>query len=280
MANHEDALACQTARLTGQTGSARQFGSAKGAARAAGQHLSRVAAHRRPVWRWLLVGLLAAFSLGVTAVYVVTVTVALRQHHWAGALDASRDAVPAAVGWAALLIIFSSRGAAAPDQFPAVAEHALTERQKQAALATDSARQAEQRVQRLAASLTKLSAAAAEDARNQQLARQIGDAAARLDLAMQWLIEARAALAASQPDMAKAGSTQPDHLRGPGSRAGRVALLARSAGRPDPPAAHDGDAEDLLGGVCSGACRDDVRVGLVQVAQPDAAGRDCDVVGG
>ena len=225
MANHEDALACQTARLTGQTGRAGQFGSAKGAALAAGHHLSRVAARRRPLWRWLLVGLLGIFSLGVTAVYIATVTIDVRQHHWAAALGASRDAVPAAVGWAALLIIFSGRGTAMPDQLPTADEHAVTEKQKRAALARDSVRRAEQRVSRLAAKLTELSAVAAEEAQNQQVARQISNTAARLDLAMQWLIGARAALTASQSDLAKASGSQPNHHHGASPPAGRVALL-------------------------------------------------------
>jgi small-conductance mechanosensitive channel len=177
----------------------------------------------------LLVGLLGVFSLGVTAAYVATVTMDLRQHHWAGALDASRGAVPAAVGWAALLILFFGRNATMADQLPAADEQAATQKQKQAALARDSERRAEQRVQRLAARLTELSAVAAQDAQNQQLARQIGDTAARLDLASQWLIGARAALAASQPDVTKATGAQPSHVREPGPSAGRVALL------PDPP---------------------------------------------
>jgi hypothetical protein len=233
VANHHDAVACRTARpstpirsgrQTRQTAPAGQRGSAKGAARAAGQQLSQVAARRRPLWRWLLVGLLCAFSLAVTAVYLATVITDIRQRHWAGAFDASRDAVPAAVGWAALLILFSCRRAIGAD------EQAATGRHLQAATARDSVRRAELRVERLAAILTELSAMAARDAHDRQLARQIGDTAARLDLARQWLIGARAALAASQPDAATASGTQVSHLHGTGPPAGRAALLARSAG--------------------------------------------------
>ena len=232
VANHHDAVACQAARprtptrpgrQTRQTAPAGQRGSANGAARVAGQHLSRVAARRRPLGRWLLVGLLCVFSLAVTAVYVATVIIDVRQHHWAGAFDASRDAVPAAVGWSALLILFSCRGAMAAD------EQAAAERHLQAASARDSVSRAEQRVERLGAILTELSAKAAQDAHDRQLARQIGDTAARLNLARQWLIGARAALAASQPGAAKASGTQPGQLRGTAPPAGRVALLARSA---------------------------------------------------
>jgi len=178
---------------------------------------------RRPLWRWLLVGLLCVFSLAVTAVYVATVIMDIRQRHWAGAFDASRDAVPAAVGWAALLILFSGRGTMAAD------ERAAAERHMQVALTTDSVRRAEQRVERLAAILRELSAMAAQGAHDRQLARQIGNTAARLDLARQWLIGARAALAASQSDTAKGSGTQPNNLRGTGPPASRAALLARSA---------------------------------------------------
>jgi hypothetical protein len=246
--------------------------------------LSRVAARRRPFWRWLFVVLLGAFSLGVTAVYVATLTTDVRQHHWAGALDASKDAVPAAVGWAALLIVFFARAAAVADQASAAEDHAVAERQRQAALARDSVRRAEQRVQRLAARLAELGALAGQDGQNRQLDRQIGATAARLDLARQWLAGTRAAAAASQPDLEKATGTQPGHVRGPRPPASRVALLpyppAAAPSGKAAPAQHDRHAKDLLGGVCGGARRDDIRVRLVQVAQRNAAGRHCDVVCG
>ena len=240
MAIHDDVVACQatrtarpaspaspisSARPTGQAGPAGQFASAKGTALAAGQHLSRVAAGRRPFWRSLLVVLLGVFSLGVTAVYVATLTTDFRQHHWAGALDASRDAVPAAVGWAALLLIFFARAAAAADEASAAEDHAVTERQRQAALARDSVRRAEQRVQRLAARLAELSALAGQGGQNRQLDRQIGATAARLDLARQWAVGARAALAATQPELRKGNGMQSSYVRGPSPSSSRVALL-------------------------------------------------------
>jgi hypothetical protein len=191
--------------------------------------MSRVAARRRPFWRPLLVVLLGVFSLGVTAVYVATLTTDVRQHHWAGVLDASRDAVPAAVGWAALLIIFFARAAAAADQASAAEDHAVTERQRQAALARDSVRRAEQRVQRLTARLAELSALAGKDGQNRHLDRQIGATAARLDLASQWAVGARAALAATQPDLTQATRAQSSHVRRPRPPANRVALLPAPA---------------------------------------------------
>ncbi len=199
--------------------------------------MSQVATRRRPFWRWLPVGFLLAFSLGVTTVYVATVAADVRQHHWAGTLDASRDAVPAAVGWAALLIIFFARAAAVAEQSPTADDRAAAEKQKQAALASESVRLAEQRVQRLSARLAELRATAAREGQDEQggqLARQIGATAARLDLARQWLIGARAALAASQPDVPRASGTQPHHIREPVPPAGRVALLIDRQGRPPP----------------------------------------------
>jgi len=191
--------------------------------------MSRVAARRRPFWRPLLVVLLGVFSLGVTAVYVATLTMDVRQHHWAGVLDASRDAVPAAVGWAALLIIFFARAAAAADQASAAEDHAVIERQRHEALARDSVRRAEQRVQRLTARLAELSALAGQDGQNRQVDRQIGATAARLDLASQWAVGARAALAATQPDLTQATGTQSSHVGRPRPPANRVALLPAPA---------------------------------------------------
>ena len=265
--------------------------------------MSGVAAGRRPFWRSLLVVLLGVFSLGVTIVYVATLTTDFRQHHWAGALDASRDAVPAAVGWAALLLIFFARAAAAADQASAAEDHAVTERQRQAALARDSVRRAEQRVERLAAKLAELSALAGhggqcgQGGQNRQLDRQIGATAARLELARQWAVGARAALAATQPELKEATGTQSSRARGPRPPSSRVALLPVPAllvrfGLDGPPRAgqaksgkaafaeDDRDAQYLLGGVYGGARGDGIRVRLVQVAQRNAAGRDCDVVCG
>ncbi len=163
------------------------------------------------------------FSLGVTAVYIATVAGDIQQHHWAAALDASRAAVPAAVGWAALLIVFFASGTRAAEQSRA-AEHAAAERQSRAARARDSVRQAEKRVQSLAASLAVLSALAARADQNRQLAREIGDTIARLDQADQWLVCARAALDACQRHVAETARTPASGSGAePGATARRVA---------------------------------------------------------
>jgi hypothetical protein len=208
--NHAIIRPTPTSALTGTAGLA-------GAAGLAARHRpAQTATRRPPQWRWLLVGLLVLLSIGITIVYVATVTADIRMHHWAGALDASRDAVPAAVGWAALLIVFCARGGPAAEQSPGADELEITQRQ-QAADAQTSVLRAEQRVERLAADLADLSAAAAQASQNPQLARQISATAARLEQAEQWLIGARAVLAASRRDAAL--PARPDGFARPGRAA-------------------------------------------------------------
>jgi hypothetical protein len=214
---------------SGNHAAARRAPTLTGSARLAGKaslttqpHLSGAEAYRRTSWRWLVIGALLLLCVGITIVYVATVTADVRLHHWASALDASRDAVPAAVGWAALLIVFFARGGPA-EQLRATDEPMLTERKKQTADAQDSVLRAEQRVDWLAARLAELSTIAAQASQNQQLARQIGATAARLEQAEQWLIGARAALVASQRDTAKTARSQPDQRPSPRTTTGRVA---------------------------------------------------------
>jgi hypothetical protein len=213
-----------------------------------GQRLSGAGSRRRCWWRWLLVGLLLIFSLLVTALYLATLTADLTQHHWGGALDASRDAVPAVVGWVALLIIFFGRGMTTAGRLLPADQRALREQQARAERNEDSLRRAEQRVRDLTASLSALFAclsdaadpqrgAAAGPPSSPQLARQVAETTARLDQARQWLASARAALAASQDDVADA-TAEPateiatsglaDPVERPGSSEGRVAWLRRS----------------------------------------------------
>jgi hypothetical protein len=203
----------------------------------AGQRLSAARSHRRSWLRWTLVGLLLIFSLLVTGLYVASLTTDLLQHRWGGALDASRDAVPALVGWAALLIIFFGPGTTAADQLMSADQRAAREKRARAERNEDSLRRAEQRVQDLTASLAALfsrlgdaagpqRSAAAGPPPSPQLARQLAETTARLDQARQWLASARAARAAGEPDIADAlepVSGFGDHVERPPSSEGRVA---------------------------------------------------------
>jgi hypothetical protein len=167
----------------------------------------------------LLVGLLLIFSLLITALCLTTLTADLLQHRWGGALDDSRDAVPAAVGWAALLIIFFGRGMGPAERLLSADRRAMRAQQTRASKDADSVRRAEQRVRDLTARLSALTAgpgaAAGPDdaaeaqhgaltapASSPQLARQVAETVARLDQARQWLASAHAALASSQQDVA------------------------------------------------------------------------------
>jgi len=180
---------------------------------AADQQLSEAGSRRRPWWRWLLVGLLLIFSLLITALYLTTLTADLLQHRWGEALDASRGAVPAAVGWAALLIIFFGRGLTPARRLLSADQRVMRERQRRASRDADSVRRAEQRVRDLTARLAALTAGTGDAAEPQQLAalgpgsspqpgRQVAETVARLDQARQWLASAHAALATSQQDVA------------------------------------------------------------------------------
>jgi len=180
---------------------------------ASDQRLSEAGSRRRPWWRWLLVGLLLIFSLLITALYLTTLTADLLQHRWGEALLASRDAVPAAVGWAALLIIFFGRGLNPAERLLSADQRAMREGHRRASTDADSVRRAEQRVRDLTARLAALTAGAGDAARPQQMAarrpgsspqlgRQVAETVARLDQARQWLASAHAALAVSQQDVA------------------------------------------------------------------------------
>jgi len=129
------------------------------------------ASRRRPWWKWLLIGLLLLCSLAVTILYLAALITDISRHHWAGALDDSRDAVPAVVGWAALVIVFFTGGTAAAERMLSVDNYALGEKEKRSARDQDCVATAEERVQVLTAKLDGLTAAR-QDAARQDPARQ------------------------------------------------------------------------------------------------------------
>ena len=198
-------------------------------------HRTRLAvSRRRPWWKWLLIGLLLAFSLTTTGLFAGTLINDISQHHWADALDASRDAVPAAVGWAALLLLFFPRSGMASERLLSADDHALTERLRQAARDQASMDNAMQKMQRLTAKLARLTAAREDastpggpapqgagapadegvtyldpgaiylDASHGDLDRELAETTARLEQARQWLASARDAAAISQRAVAEA----------------------------------------------------------------------------
>jgi len=120
---------------------------------------------RRIWWHWVLIGLLVAVSAGLTAVFVVTLATDLLQRHWAQAVDTTREAVPAAVGWGVLFMIFFIGGATGKTRKPPadhddVAAAGLPDAatQLRAVAEDDAVRQAEECVRSLTARLRMLAA--------------------------------------------------------------------------------------------------------------------------
>lgn len=201
---------------------------ADGPARFGGGRVSRVRAAagrgERPWWKWLVIGLLLTFSIVVTALFVAAMTGALVQHHWAQAMDTSRDAVPAAVGWGALLIVLFAGGHSTSGLLSDDSQ-AVSEKLRRAARDEDSVRRAGQRVQKLTDRLAVLTA---EHGPGRHAARHVPVTTARLDQARQWLESAQAAHAVSQAEAAAARDELaqddiPDPAPRHGPTAGRVA---------------------------------------------------------
>jgi hypothetical protein len=212
---------------------------------------------RRPWWRWVLIGLLLAFSLTTTGLYAASLIRDFAQHHWGAALDASRDAVPAAVGWAALMLLFFPRGNAASERLLSADDRALTESLERAARDQASMDSAQHKVERLTGKLARLKAAREHadsvagpppevadkpadagvtyldpgvvylDPDGADLDREIAETTARLDQATQWLVGARTAVSNSQRAVAAAEERLladfPDLARPPDPAAGRPA---------------------------------------------------------
>lgn len=219
---------------------------------------TRIAAsRRRPWWKWLLIGLLLAFSVATTGLYAAALVRDLAQHHWGAALDASRDAVPAAVGWAALILLIFPRGTIAAERLLSADDRLLTDGLRQAARDQACKANAERKVQRLTAKLARLTTAREHarvapgpapavadapadagvtyldpgavylDPDQADLEREIAETTARLDQATQWLASARAAVSVSHRTVAAAEerllSDFPELARRPDPAAGRPA---------------------------------------------------------
>jgi hypothetical protein len=194
-------------------------------ARASQNQQELAATGRRPWWQWLLIGLLVAISAGVTALFATTLGADLLQRHWAQAVDSSREAVPAAVGWGALFMVFFVGGRTETERRRPAGSDEVAATERQAAAEDETVRRAEERVQTLTVRLRLLAAGEpAEPASggpnrspsrsgplrdlpsiadrsataDRSLARQILETSARLEQARQWLISAQAALAATR----------------------------------------------------------------------------------
>jgi hypothetical protein len=221
-------------QLPSQPGSGR-LAAAPGMATALIARRARLAAtRRRPWWKWLLIGLLLVFTITTTGLYAAGLIRDISLHHWGSALDESRAAVPAAVGWAALLLLFFPQKSPQAERLLSDDNHALSEKLRQAARDQASMDNAEQKMQRLTARLARLTAArqraaaavgpasgettacadagvtyldprvAYLDPDEAELRHEVAETTARLDQARQWLTSARDAVAVSQQAVADA----------------------------------------------------------------------------
>lgn len=196
----------------------------------ADQHQAKLAeTGPRPWWQWVLIGLLVATSVGVTALFASTLGADLLQRHWAQAVDSTREAVPAAVGWGVLFMIFFMSGRTGTERRRPADCDEIVATERVAAAEGETVRRAEERVQTLTARLRMLAAgqlpepactrperSPARDrplrdlprladrsaTADRSLARQIFETSARLEQARQWLISAQAALAATRQNAA------------------------------------------------------------------------------
>lgn len=152
-----------------------------------------------------MITVLLAATVTVTTVYAATLARDIGRHHWAEALDASREAVLAVVGWGAVIIVLSAQDVQQPGQAQpgggstgdGSTGGAGGEGQGEPA-AAGPVLQAQDRVRRLRARLAEQVAARdrAGKGADPDLDRELASTTARLEQARQWLTSAQSARAA------------------------------------------------------------------------------------
>jgi hypothetical protein len=192
-----------------------------GAVRGLGQAVARLLrarrrGARRPWWKWLVIALLLAATVSVTAVYAVTLATDVASRHWSNALDASREAVLVIVGWAAVFIVFSAGDDRDAERAESGESAATGAGQDESTADADSVVQAQDRVRRLRVRLAELSAVRvrAGSGADPDLDRELATTSARLEQARQWLTSAQSARPGRGPDQ------HPDRNPAEKSRAG------------------------------------------------------------
>jgi len=140
-----------------------------------------------------MITVLLAATVAVTAVYAATLARDIGRHHWAEALDASREAVLAIVGWAAVIIVLSAPDGQQPGRARPGGSAGGGGQDEPAA--TGPVLQAQDRVRRLRARLAELAAARdrAGVGADPDLDRELASTTARLEQARQWLTSAQSA---------------------------------------------------------------------------------------
>lgn len=156
---------------------------------------------RRPWWKWLLITMLLAATISVTAVYAITLATDITSQHWSSALDASREAVLVVVGWAAVIIVLSAGNDREADSAESGESAATQDGYDEPAAGAETVHQAQDHVRRLRVRLAELSevrhrAGAGADP---DLDRELATTSARLEQARQWLTSAQSARRGAHP---------------------------------------------------------------------------------
>jgi hypothetical protein len=172
----------------------------RGAVRRLGQPVARLLSarqrgRRRPWWKWLVIALLLAATVSVTAVYALTLATDIGRQHWSNALDASREAVLVIVGWAAVCIVFSAGDDRDAEQAESDEGAATGESRDEVTAGTETVREAQDHVRRLRVRFAELSAVRerAGSGADPDLDRELATTSARLEQARQWLTSAQSA---------------------------------------------------------------------------------------
>jgi hypothetical protein len=178
-----------------------------GAVRRLGQPVARLLrarprGARRPWWKWLVIALLLAATLSVTAVYALTLATDIGRQHWSDALDASREAVLVVVGWAAVCIVFSAGDGQVAERAGPGESAASGAGPDEPTAGAETVRQAQDHVRRLRVRFAELSAVRerAGSGADPDLDRELATTSARLEQARQWLTSAQSARPARGPD--------------------------------------------------------------------------------
>ena len=208
-----------------------------------------------------MITLLLAATITVTTVYAATLARDIGRHHWAEALDASREAVLAVVGWAAVMIVLSAQDARQPGQARpgdgstgggstgggSTGGGSTGGEGQDEPAAAGPVLQAQDRVRRLRGRLAELVAARdrAGKGADPDLDRELASTTARLEQARQWLTSAQSARSAVRAEPRPA-RRQAERLapRQAGSRSRRPPLADATAATPATAATQAAPAEE------------------------------------
>jgi len=174
---------------------------------AAAPRVSRFTPSRhRPWWKWVLIALLLCASLGLTVLYAAALIGDVIVHHWTDALDASKDAVPAVVGWAALIYVFFIGGTPAAERMLSVDNLAVQRAEQQAEEDRSAVEHAEKLVRELteclASTVARRDAAGADAGPGPD--QEVAEIESRLEQARRSLESRRQAAAGSRATVAEA----------------------------------------------------------------------------